>query len=144
MHETPHFGTRQSAKAKWNQPWQQEHLSQTGISSFSPKSHLQPCAKEIFGYAKARLSDQPLQTKMWLNICSSPEWSSRATHLLLPLLPRQHQAKSSSLSSWGWVDTLLTACPRAFLAGGIRSQLHYFKPSGSSFSLGRFTGCPVK
>lgn len=76
MHETPHFGTRQSAKAKWNQPWQQEHVSQTRISSFSPKSHLQSCAKEVFSMQKPGLVTSLFRPKCgWT---SAPQQSEAA------------------------------------------------------------------
>lgn len=144
MHETPQFGTRPSVREKWIHPWQQEHFNQTGISPFPLARCLQPCANEIFSYKKTRLTDQPFQTKMLLNICSSPWRSIRATHQPHPSLPRRHQLHPALLSSWGWVDPSRIACPRAFTAGRTGSQLHHFKPSGRSFSPRGVTDGPVK
>ena len=144
MHETPQFGTRPPARAKWIHRWQQEHFNQTRISPFSLARCLQPCVNEIFHYNKARLTDQPFQTKMLLNVFSSSWWSIRATHHLHPLLPRWHQVHSALLFSWGWVDPSHIACPRAFTAGKTGSQLHPFKPSGRSFLLRGITDGPIK
>lgn len=104
MHETPRFGTRPSARAKWIHPWQQEHFNQTRISPFSLARCLQPCANEIFSYTKTRFTDQCSQTKMLLTICSSSWWNIRATCHPHPLLPRWHQVHPTCPSSWGWVD----------------------------------------
>lgn len=144
MHDTPQFGTRPSASAKWIYPRKQEHFNQTRFSPFFLARCLQPCANEIFSYTKARLTDQPFQTKMLLNVCSSSQWSIRATQHPHPLLPRWHQVHLTLFSSWGWADRSRIAHTRAFMAGKAGSRFHRFKLSGRFFSLRGITDGPVK